>query len=365
MGFIIIVVESFLTPAILLLTMKLSEFQHYLHQKHIPLAILTYEDKNLTYFTQMKPSYAFLLITPKKAMLYLTKLDKSPRIPGITVKPLSKNWHKNLKAVQKIGINKDSITVAALERLKKKFPKARFVDIFAKLGELREEKTVEEIGKMQKACDLTSDAFTALLKEFPKKTLYTEQDVALFLEKHIRQHDGGIAFPTIAARGEHAATPHHVPSLSPLKRGFLVLDFGASYQHYCADMTRTIFLGTPTKKEKELYHLLLAAQQAAIDKVAQGVAFSELDKIARKKLGSCSRYFTHSLGHGIGIGVHEGTPYQDKKGKIKEKQVFTIEPGIYIPGKVGLRIEDTLLFDGKVKILTKATKELISIPWKD
>lgn len=341
--------------------MKLTEFQQYLKENNLPLAILTDEDKNLIYFTQMKPSYAFLLITPKKAMLYLTKLDKSPRIPGIIVKPLSKNWHKDVKSANRIGINKNSLTVAAQERLKKRFPKARFVDISAKLEELREEKTPEEIRKMQKACDLTSDAFASLLKEFSKKTLHTEQDVALFLEKEIRQHGGGIAFPTIAAMAEHAATPHHITSTSPLKRGFLVLDFGASYQHYCADMTRTIFLGKPITTEKELYHLLLKAQQAAIDKVAEGIAFSELDKTARKKLGKYSRYFIHSLGHGIGIEVHEGSQYRDKKSQIKENLVFTIEPGIYIQGKVGLRIEDTLVFDGKAKILTRATKELISI----
>ncbi len=343
--------------------MKLGFFQKYLQQKNISLALLTSEDKNLIYFTQMKPSYAFLLITPTKATLYLTALDKKPKITGITVKSLTKNWHKNLKTVKKIGINKQSLTVAAQERLKKHFPKARFVDISTKLEELREEKTTEEVAKIQKACALTSDAFAALLKEFPKKTLHTEQDVALFLEKHIRQHRGEIAFPTIAAMAEHAATPHHLTSTSPLKRGFLVLDFGASFEHYCADMTRTIFLGKPTVKEKELYYLLLATQQAALDKVSKNVSFTDLDKVARKKLGQYSKYFIHSLGHGIGIEVHEGSQYRDKKGKIKEKQVFTIEPGIYIPGKVGLRIEDTLLFEGKVKILTKMTKELVSIPF--
>lgn len=344
--------------------MKLGLFQHYLHQNHIPLAILTDEDKNLIYFTQMKPSYAILQVTPKKATLYLTKLDQPPKISGIAVKSLTKNWSAQTSKTHKIGINKKAVTVASAERMKKLFPKAEFVDISAKLEELREEKTASELAKIRKAGDLTSAAFAALLKEFPKKTLHTEQDVAIFLEKEIRQRGGDIAFPTIAAMAEHAATPHHVTSVSPIKRGFLVLDFGASFQYYCADMTRTIFLGTPTKKEKELYHLLLASQQAATDTVAKGLVFSELDKTARQKLGKYSQYFIHSLGHGIGIEVHEGSQYRDKKGKVKNKVVFTIEPGIYIPGKVGMRIEDTLLFDEKAQILTKATKELVCIPWK-
>lgn len=344
--------------------MKLTQFQQHLRQQHLDLAILTHPDPNITYFTQMKPSYAFLLITPKKATLYLTALDKKPKIKGIQVKALTKNWSKKMK-VNSIGINKGSLSVASLERIKKNFPKAKFIDIYTKLEELREEKTSREVQKITKACALTDDAFAALLKELPTKTLHTEQEVALFLEKHIRQHGGNIAFPTIAAMGKHAATPHHVTSINLLTRGFLVLDFGASYQHYCADMTRTIFLGTPTRKEKELYSLLQGAQQAAINKVGKGVAFSELDKTARGKLGKYSKYFNHSLGHGIGIEVHEGTQYRDKKSKINENCVFTIEPGIYIPGKAGLRIEDTLMFDGKVKILTKVTKELVCIPWKD
>ena len=111
-----------------------------------------------------------------------------------------------------------------------------------------------------------------------------------------------------------------------------------------------------------MYYLLLASQQAAIDAVDKNVSFRDLDKAARKKLGKYSKYFIHSLGHGIGLEVHEGSQYRDKKGKIKQNHVFTIEPGIYIPGKIGMRIEDTLFFDGKVTILTKSTKELISIP---
>ena len=341
--------------------MKLKEFQHYLKQNNIHLAILAGEDKNIIYFTQMKPSYALLLITPKQATLYLTALDKKPSIPGITVKALTKKWSENIQSIKKIGINKNFVTVASFERMKTLFPKAKFVDISAKLEELRGEKTTEEIRKMQKACDLTSDAFAALVQELPRKTLRTEQDVALFLEKNIRQRGGDIAFPTIAAMAEHAATPHHVTSISPLKRGFMVLDFGASFEHYCADMTRTIFLGKPNEQEKKLYYLLLASQQAAIDAVAQRVSFMDLDKAARQKLGTYSKYFIHSLGHGIGLEVHEGSQYRDKKGKIKQNHVFTIEPGIYIPGKIGMRIEDTLFFDGKVRILTKATKELCCI----
>ena len=149
--------------------MKLAPFQQYLHEKKIPLAILTHPDVNITYFTQIKPSYAFLLITPKQATLYLTALDKKPTIPLIKFKVLTKHWSENIKSIKKIGINKSFLTVASSERIKKLFPKAKFIDISAKLEELREEKTPEEVQKITKACILTSDAFAALLQEFPKR----------------------------------------------------------------------------------------------------------------------------------------------------------------------------------------------------
>ncbi len=362
--------------------MKLHEFQQYLARKNIPCAIFVHPDPAITYFAGMKPSYAVLLIKPKSAVLYLTKLDRQPAIAGnetpfrdrqrsaagIAVKTLTKGWLQKLKnmagtaAGMKIGINKHSITVASLERLKKYFPRAKFADVSSKLEELREKKTPEEIQKIENACTLTSNAFTALLRELPKKALRTEQDVALFLEKEIRRQGGDIAFPTIAATGKNAAVPHHVTSTNPLRRGFLVLDFGASYQHYCADMSRTIFLGKPTTREKKLYAVLLDAQQAAIGKVSKDVAFSALENTARKRLGRHSGYFTHSLGHGIGIEVHEGSQYRDTKSSVQENHVFTIEPGIYLPGMFGMRIEDTVVFDGKPRVLTKATKELICIP---
>ena len=125
-------------------------------------------------------------------------------------------------------------------------------------------------------------------------------------------------------------------------------------------MSRVLFLGNPTKKEEKFYALLLEVQQAALAAVQEGKKFMELDKIARKKLGKYSSHFIHSLGHGIGIEVHEAPSYH-KKVRIEKNQVFTIEPGIYFPGKFGLRIEDTLVFEGKVRILTKSSKELVRI----
>ena len=347
--------------------MKLQEFQTYLKNNRIDLALFVHPDPTITYFTQVKPSYAYLLISPKTAELYLTSLDHFPTIKSITVKRLTKKWKAQTakRKVKTLAVHKECISLASSERLKKLWPNAKLVDVTEPLARLRQHKTPEELRNIALACHVTSRAFTALIQELPRKTLNTEQDVALFLEKYIRQHGGEVAFPTIAAVGKNAATPHHITSIQKLHRGFLVVDFGAQYKNYCADMTRVIFLGTPTAQEKELYTLLLQAQENALLAVKKGKTFLSLDTISRKTLGKYEKYFTHSLGHGIGLEVHEAPLFSDNTQTVQPNVVFTIEPGIYLPQKLGLRIEDTLYFDGKkTKILTTASKELKIIPWK-
>ena len=123
-----------------------------------------------------------------------------------------------------------------------------------------------------------------------------------------------------------------------------------------------IFLGTPNQKELAMYDLLLEAQKGAIKQITENKSFVELDQFVRKQLGKYSSYFIHSLGHGLGLDIHEKPSYlKENNYKIKYGQAFTVEPGIYFPGKFGLRIEDTIIFDGKVKILTKSSKELIKV----
>ncbi len=333
--------------------MKLKKLQSYLKKENIDLAVLADQDINITYFTQIKPSFAFLMVSRNSASLFLTPLDKIPKIKGIKVKTIQKNWDKNLpENVKKIGLNYASITMDY----------SKFVDISKKLNELRSTKTKEEIKLIQKACQITDYAFSELIKELKKKKLKTELDVATFIESKYKEKNAEVAFPTIAAMGKNAAIPHHVTSNQKLKRGFLLLDFGAKYKNYCADMSRTIFLGTPNNSEVEMYNLLLNSQKIAIKEVKKDMLFDNLDQTVRTKLGKYSSHFIHSLGHGLGLDVHESPSYfKELKNKVKSGHVFTIEPGIYFPKKFGIRIEDTLVFDGKVKILTKSDKKLIYI----
>lgn len=344
--------------------MKLKEFQKFLREEDIDVALLTHPDVNITYFTQQKFSYALLEIAPKDTILHLTSLDEFPHLSGITVKKLRKGWEKKIgsKKVRRVGINKDVVSVAFWEKVHKLFPKAKLIDISGELKKLRTQKTEEEVKKIGHACKVTDDAFNKLVNHWKKHKFKTEQDVAHFLEEYFREHNCTPAFPTIAAMGKNATVPHYNTSNCKLKRGFLLLDFGASYQDYNADCSRTLFLGKPTKAERELYQLLQEVQQKTIEEIKEGKLFWELQNFSRKKLGKYSSHFIHLLGHGVGIEIHEAPSFSlEAKQKVENGQVFTIEPGIYFPKKCGLRIEDTILFDGKVKMLTKSRKELITL----
>ncbi len=344
--------------------MKHAQLQQYLKTKNIDLAIFQDPDPTLTYLSEESLSHGLIAITKFKVYVYTTALDKPTFPQGITSRPYTKEWAKTLfpSKIKRIGINKEALTLHQYQQLRKAFPQASFIDVSKTLKTLRSQKHATEIKKVETACRITSDSFNALIKELPKGHLKTETDVAFFLEKYIRDRDCELAFPTIAAMGKNAAVPHHKTNTTSLQRGFLLLDFGARYKNYCADMTRVLFLGHPTPAEKKMYQSLKTAQQVGITFTKPGVDFKEVDEHVRSQLGKYKKTFIHSLGHGVGVEIHED-PFCRKGATINEGTIFTIEPGVYFPGKYGLRIEDTLVLEnGKPRVLTTASKELIEIP---
>ena len=196
----------------------------------------------------------------------------------------------------------------------------------------------------------------------------TELDVAVELEYAMRK--GGadsFAFETIAVSGDASALPHGTPRNVKLKKGFLTMDFGAKYQGYCADMTRTIVIGKADDEIKKLYNTVLKAQLSAIDYLKEGADCGEADKVARDIIDSVPEYkgaFGHSLGHSVGLFIHE-SPRLYSRGfgrKLNVGEILTVEPGIYLFGKYGCRIEDMVAIekDG-VHNFTHSTKDLIEI----
>ena len=240
-----------------------------------------------------------------------------------------------------------------------------FVSAGPIVSRLREVKDEDEVAKIRKAALLGCRLFDGML-EFLRPGL-KEMEVAATLEHRARLAGAeAMSFETIVASGERSALPHGRASAAKLpRRGFVTLDFGVVLDGYMSDMTRTIHLGRSQSGEQDVYHSVLEAQQAAVAAVAPGVTAGEIDEAARSVLrrDGLDKYFTHSTGHGVGLEIHEGPRLAAKQTqKLEAGMVITIEPGVYIPGKFGLRIEDMVLVTKTGgEVLTPSVKAWIEL----
>ncbi len=223
-------------------------------------------------------------------------------------------------------------------------------------------KTLQEIRKIQKSCEITDQCFKYILPRL--KPGLTETQVAELITKFIKKNGANDAFPPIAAFNQSSSEPHHIPSNScGLETDSLILlDFGAKLDGYCSDLTRVIFMGNPSGEQKKVYETVLQAQNKAINLINQGERNCKLLDQLIKEFISGIGYppYPHSLGHGVGLEIHEDPRLSIKRDHIlKPGMVFTIEPGIYLPGKFGIRIEDTvILTETGLEILTRSSKNL-------
>ena len=273
------------------------------------------------------------------------------------------------KIAKDIGLSRigfeDEISVSYYHRMQTAFegleliPQTQFVEA------LRMIKDETEIATIRKACSISDQAFQDAL-EFIKPGK-TEIEIANFLDFRMRELGAaGLSFDTILASGINSSKPHAHPMHKPVELGeAITMDFGCLYEHYVSDMTRTIYLGHVSDEQAEIYNTVLKANQALIDQAKAGLGFRDFDKIPRDIImeAGYGQYFTHGIGHGIGLDIHE-EPYfnQTSTEVIKSGMVLTDEPGIYIEGKYGVRIEDDILItDTGCELLTLAPKELIVI----
>ena len=255
------------------------------------------------------------------------------------------------------------VTCANKARYEMLFEGTSLIPCGSLLTDLREHKDEEEIELITKAQRIAEDAFDHILDFItPDKT---EVEVALELEFFMRSKGAsGTSFDTIAVSGSASSLPHGEPRDVKLEKGFLTMDFGAIYQGYCSDMTRTVVIGKADEEMKAVYNTVLEAQLAAIDATAPGKSGKEIDAVARKIIDE--RYpgtFGHGLGHGVGMYIHEEPRVSPRSDKILKKgHIITIEPGIYLKGKYGVRIEDMMAIGEKNAVnLTKAPKNLIEL----
>ena len=213
----------------------------------------------------------------------------------------------------------------------------------------------------KKAIKFTEEILNDCIRNIKK--FRTEKEVYLFLVREARKRKLRLAFKPLVVTSPNGFEIHHKPTDTSLKKGFLILDYGLKYKGYCADITRTVYLGEPSEKDIYLYNLVLTAHDEAFRNVRLGVDCASVDQIARQILIKYKKNFRHALGHGVGRRVHQSPKVgPNNYKKLKKNQIITLEPGIYFKNGFGIRIEDMVLVKDKPVYLTKISRRLISSP---
>ncbi len=272
--------------------------------------------------------------------------------------------HRNLiRPGMRIGFDGNTLLFDQFKQLKKMFPKVKFLpksDTIEKIAAVKDE---GEIGNIKHAVQITDMVFTEILALI--KPGVTELDLAAEISYRQRKHGAEAdAFETIVASGERGALPHGRATGKKIKRGELVtLDFGCIYNGYHSDLTRTVAVGKPGAEAKKIYAIVLEAQMKAIHAASSGTKGKDLDAVARghiRKHGY-DKFFRHSLGHGLGLQIHEPPRISVlSTATLETGNVITIEPGIYVTGFGGVRIEDDVVIrNGECEVLNRSPKELL------
>lgn len=248
--------------------------------------------------------------------------------------------------VNKLLVEAEHLTVKRQRELVEAFNVQTFGDIDQTIKDLRNVKSEDEIATIKKACEL-ADKCIEIGVEFLKEGV-TERQVVNHIENTIKDYGvNEMSFDTMVLFGDHAASPHGTPGDRQLQKDeYVLFDLGVIYNNYCSDMTRTVKFGEPDEKAQTIYNVVLKAEQAAITAIKPGVTIKDVDDIARNIISDAGygAYFPHRLGHGLGLEEHE---YQDVSSSNTNQfvagMVITVEPGIYVPGVAGVRIEDDIL----------------------
>jgi len=266
--------------------------------------------------------------------------------------------------ITQFAFDHNHVTVSQLTRWSETLQGIEFTPVDDPIEQLRQIKTTEEIARIQKCCRVTDEALERLVGLL--RPGITELALLWDLQDFLRSHDATLAFDPIIVSGERTARPHGDPSEKEINKGeFVTFDIGARIDGYCSDITRTVVMGPATDRQHEVYNHLLKAQVACIDAMRPGAIGKEVDGLARSILDEkdLGQYFGHGLGHGLGALVHDTgrlSPIVDQT--IQVGQVWTIEPGVYIEGFGGMRIEDDIVVtEGEPDILTGFPKDLIEV----
>ena len=349
---------------------RLKKLRGKLAEKELD-AIFISQSANRRYLSGFDGTAGYLIINAKQAILatdFRYTEQAKTEAPDFKIKRITGGGWLPVLAdelkIKRLGFEEEDVTYNfyrnILDALKKTKSHAKLFPTEGLVEGIRSVKEPEEIESIAKAAAIADAAFENVERRI--KAGMTEKQVAWELEKALRERGSeSLPFDIIVGSGPNAALPHAKPTDRVINEGeTIVIDMGAKYKGYASDMTRTICAGKPNAKFKKVYNTVFEAQTSAIKAIKKGMTGNQADKVAREVIRKAGygKSFGHALGHGVGLAEHElprlGT---GSKEKLENGMVFTIEPGIYLTGWGGVRIEDTVLMEGgKVRLLTKARK---------
>jgi len=350
--------------------------QNILEKKNLDFAFFHSLDSmkinpNIEYFAGYNGLGALVIPKGKSPFLLAPKMEYEKAKKSMVKKAYAidkKRFFDSVKIVlkrsgikgKKIAIDGVNFDLNSYKNFKKELKGIKIKDISLDCLRLRQIKTEKEMQIIKKGFNYADKILKESINNF--RDFKTESDASSFLEYETKKLGFDVSFAPIVASGSNASMPHYHPENIKLKNGFCVIDFGIKYKGYCTDCTRTIYIGKPNNKEKEVYNFLLNVQKNLISNIKINDNCGKIYENCVKSLGKYSKYLIHGIGHGVGVEIHELPNLSlGSKDKITENMIFTVEPGIYIPKKFGIRIEDTLLMKKKAEILTKVSKDLLII----
>lgn len=331
-------------------------------------AALLHAPHSILYFSGFTGGEGVLVLTEDRRILLTDSrytLQAKREAPDFEILPHDTRLAPLLAGQKSIAIEEDFLSLAAYEKLQSQLPEKEWMHCSETILQLRRKKDIGELSAITEAVRLADNAFQFAVSRISPGM--REYEVAALLEGYMRRNAGATpAFETICASGARSALPHGAASDKRLEKGdFLTMDFGCLLQGYSSDITRTVTIGPASDRQKEIYGIVLYAQTKAENAATGGMPAAELDKVARDVIGDYGYgdYFGHALGHGVGLAVHEHPILSPRsRHRLTSGDVFTIEPGIYIPDFGGVRIEDMLYAtENGYAVLTKASKELLEI----
>jgi Xaa-Pro aminopeptidase len=334
-------------------------------------AMLVTKLVNVRYLTGFSGSAGAVLIGDEDVFFTDSRYDEqsSREVPDCRRVVPSSGQEKVLtgeitgKGITRLAVEAANVTLAQARRWREEMPAVELVETTGVVEELRKVKDADEIEALRRAADIGDRGLQELLGRLAEGM--TEVEVAAELEDTMRRAGSeGLSFPTIVAFGENAAEPHHSPNARRLRAGDLIkLDFGATFAGYHSDMTRTIAYGEPERGLAEIYEIVRASQQAGVEAVSVGATGAQVDSACRDIVERAGYTYGHGTGHGCGLEVHEApTANRTSDDVLAPGMTVTVEPGIYLPGRGGVRIEDLVVVtDGGCDILTRSPKELVKV----